>query len=74
MQYATLNAFAIAMFVLSVTVCVLFTVEVCMTLTLTFKMVKVKYKYINRKPISDFLFVGNGNICAICHHFRDNRV
>ena len=34
----------------------------------------MKYKYTNRKPISDFLCAGNGNIYSICDRLRDNHV
>ena len=36
--YATIFLLAITAFALSVTVCEIFTVEMCMTLTLTFKI------------------------------------
>ena len=32
---------------------------------------KVKCKYTIRKPIGDFLWVGNSNICSVCRRFRD---
>ena len=32
---------------------------------------KVKYIYIIRKPISNFLYMSNSNICCICHHLWD---
>ena len=32
---------------------------------------KVKCKYTIRKPIGDLLFIGNCNICPICHCFQD---
>ena len=65
---------AIVIFALSVTVYEIFTVKLCMTSTLTFKMGKVQCKHTNRKPMSDFLCLGNRNICSICHRLRDNYV
>ena len=33
---------------------------------------KVKYKYDNRKPMHDFLYDGNSNVCPIYHNLRGN--
>lgn len=33
----------------------------------TLKWSQVKYKYVNRKPIHDFLYHGNSNLCLNCH-------
>ena len=112
---ATSCVLVIAMFVISVTVCDIFTVEICMILALTFRTgrgqmqiyrskensrlpmnwqcdvyhichrlrhlqskyarswtrplewTKVECKYTNRKPIGDFLCIGDDNFCSICH-------
>ena len=33
--------------------------------------IKCFCKNADRKLIHDFLFVGNSNVCPICHHLRD---
>ena len=43
----------------------------CMTLILTFRMGSMSYKYANRKAMCNFLFVGNTDVCHICHRLRD---
>ena len=69
--HATPSLLAVAMFVVSVTVREILTVEICITLTLTSRTAKVKCKYANRKATSDYLCVGNNNVCPICHRLRD---
>ena len=32
---------------------------------------KIKCKYANWNTIIDVLFVGNSNVCPVCHNFRD---
>ena len=64
----------IAMGALLVTVYEIFAVEMCLTLTLIFKWSKFKCKVTNQKPINKFTYVGNCNICSICHRLRDNYV
>ena len=53
------------------TVYVIRGVEKCMTSTFNFRMDKVKSKYTNGKPISDFLCIGNSNVCPIGNRLRD---
>ena len=67
-QNATSYLMAIVLFIYT-TISELFTVEKWMTWPL--EWVKDKSRYANEKPYATSLFVGNGNICAICHHFRD---
>ena len=65
---------AIAMLALRVTVCGILPIELYMTSNLNLENgPKVKCKYENGKAVFDFIFVGNGNVCFICHHLRDIR-
>ena len=55
------------MFALSVTICEEFPIEICMTLTLTFRMSQYEIKCASGNALCNFLFVGNTNVCPICH-------
>ena len=67
--HATSYFMAIVMIAVSVTILELFAVEISvtltLTLTLTFRRAKVKCKYVNRKPLCDFVFDGSSNVCPM---------
>ena len=58
---------ALVMFALSATAYEILGVEKFVTLFLTFRMGQGQIKYTTRKPIGDYLCIGNSNICSICH-------
>ena len=58
-QYMNFYMNTIVIFLLSVSIITIFTVEMYKILPLPFELVKIKCKYANRKPKWDFLFDGN---------------
>ena len=59
------------MLALPVTIYVIFTVEMCMTVTLTFRIGRKQCKYASEMVVCNFVFVGNSNVCPICHRLWD---
>ena len=62
-QHMIFNIIAVIIFALSVTINEIFAIDMLLSLNWPFESAKVKYKYEIRKPIHDFLFGSNGNIC-----------
>ena len=74
-SYAIFSLLAVVMFVISVTVYKIFIFEMCTTLTLTFIMGEGQDQMqICQSTGCDFTWVGNGNVCPICHRWRDNQL
>ena len=70
--YAISSSMEIVMFAPSVTVCKIFTVEICITVTLTTRIGHGQMQIYKLKAMFNFLFVGNSNVYHICHHLQDN--
>ena len=45
--------------------------QMWMFLAFNFRMGKVNCGYFNGKAVCDFIFVGNSNVCPICHRLWD---
>ena len=58
-------------YICSICHCDILTIEMCMTFTLTLEWDMVKCKYANENYVCDIIYVGNRNVCSICHHLQD---
>ena len=63
------NIQALVTFALSVTMCEKFAVETCTDLDVNLQneLAGVECKCTNKMATYDFLYVGNSNICPVCH-------